>query len=122
MKDNQHEQLFTELTPEEAAVIEGSGAFVEDIRFDTYDTTRSFYVPPGGDIILTSTTQSGKNNRLFTASIRNLKTNNTNAKTVRVGRGIRTEWKGVRGGNYKIDFRDTKDGVFVSGRANVSYT
>jgi hypothetical protein len=117
----QQEPLFTELTPEEAAVVEGSRAFSEPIRFDSYDSTRPFYVPPGGNIILTTTTTSG-NNRYFEASIRNLRTNNTNTKLVRVGRGIRTQWTGVRGGNYRIDFTDTLDGVSVSGRANVSYT
>lgn len=119
----QHEPLFTELTPEAAASVGGSGSFGSDIKFDTYLPTRSFTVKAGGTIALASNTTSGKNNRYFSAAVRNVKTgNSTPGKSVRVGNGIITTWTGMKGGTYKIDLRDTKDNIYVSGRIGVGYT
>ena len=121
----QQEPLFTELTPEAAAVVEGSGisSFGERVKFDWYRDTKSFTVKSGGSITLSSSTTSGKNNKFFSAAVRNVKTgNSTPGKSVRVGKGIFTRWTGMKGGTYKIDFRDTKDGVYVSGNIGVAYS
>ncbi len=122
----QQEPLFTELTPEAAAVVEGGagiGSFGANVNFDTYLPTRSFSVRPGGDIALASYTRSGANNPSFTAAVRNVNTGNVTkpAKSVRVGNGIITTWTGMRGGTYSIDLRDTKDNVYVVGRIGVGY-
>jgi hypothetical protein len=121
MKDNQHKQLFTELTPEAAAVIEGGASFSEHVRFDGYDRTRVFNVRPGGTIKLFSNTKSAPSNKSFGAIIRNVDTNNSNGKVASVGRDT-TTWTDIRGGRYVIDFRDDRDGVFVTGKIKVDYT
>jgi hypothetical protein len=123
MKDNQCEQLFTDLTPEAAAVVEGGGSFSSNINFDSYLSTRSFYVRPGGSIALLSRTKSSRDNLFFNAAVRNVNTgNSTPPKSVRVGNGIITRWTGMRGGTYKIDLTDTKDNIYVSGRIGVGYS
>ncbi|MBW4499848.1 MAG: hypothetical protein KME57_09835 [Scytonema hyalinum WJT4-NPBG1] len=121
MKDNQHEQLFTELTSAEAAAVEGGGSFNSTVNFDTFLTTRVFNVRPGGTIKLTSNTKSAKSNPDFGAIIRNVDTNNSNGKIASVGKDT-TTWTDIRGGRYVIDFRDDKDGVFVTGDIRVDYT
>ncbi|MEC4819102.1 MAG: hypothetical protein SAK29_38390 [Scytonema sp. PMC 1069.18] len=121
MKENQHEQLFTELTSEAAAVIEGGGSFNSTIKFDTFLTSREFDVRPGGTIKLISNTTSASSNTSFAAIIRNVNTNNSNGKIVSVGKDT-TTWTDIRGGTYVIDFRDDKDGVYVSGDIRVEYT
>lgn len=117
----QQEPLFTELTPEAAAVVEGGGRFDSTVEFDTSLTSRSFNVRPGGTIKLTSNTKSAASNRSFAAIIRNVNTNNSNGKVVSVGKDT-TTWTDIRGGKYVIDFRDDKDGVFVTGNIRVDYT
>ncbi|MBW4602370.1 MAG: hypothetical protein KME29_23095 [Calothrix sp. FI2-JRJ7] len=118
MKGNQHEQLFTELTPEEAAVVEGGASFTENIKIDPYDRTRIFNVRPGGTIKLFSNTESALGNRDFGAIIRNVDTNNSNGKIASVGRDT-TTWTDIRGGRYVIDFRDSQ---LVTGNIRVDYT
>ncbi|MGF2033874.1 MAG: hypothetical protein RMZ43_000855 [Nostoc sp. CmiVER01] len=121
----QQELLFTELTPEAAAVVEGGAgidSFGSTINFDTSLSSRSFNVRPGGGITLVTSTKSGKNNRSFNAIIRNVKTGNTTPpKSVKVGNSITTQWDKIRGGTYKIDFKDTKDGIYVTGTIGVAY-
>ncbi|MDZ8238730.1 hypothetical protein [Nostoc sp. ChiQUE01b] len=121
MKDDQHEQLFTELTPEAAAVVEGGGSFKSTVKFDTFLTSRAFNVRSGGTIKLTSNTKSAKSNPSFAAIIRNVNTNNANGKVASVGKDT-TTWTNIRGGKYVIDFRDDKDGIFVTGNIRVDYT
>jgi len=126
MKNNQHEQLFTELTPAEAAVVEGGGTFSKDVFFDDKDTTQRFYVRPGGSIILSSNTHndyfgSATINTSFYAAIRNVNTGNKNEKVVDVGNDT-TTWTNVIGGTYVIDFRDRKDDIYVHGPITVSYS
>jgi len=126
VKDNQHEQLFTELTPAEAAVVEGGGSFSSSVNFDDKQTTRSFTVRPGGSIILSSDTHndiygSVTTNTTFYAAIRNVNTGNKNEKVVDVGADT-TTWTNVVGGTYVIDFRDLKDNIFVHGPITVSYS
>ncbi len=124
MKDNQHEQMFTELTPEAAALIEGAGAFVEDISFSyaSPDRTDSFYVPPGGNIKLISNTISGKNNPSFSVSVRNVNTGNSTPKKVAKVGNATTEWTGMRGGTYQLRFTEATRGNYVSGTASVIYS
>lgn len=38
----QNKQLFTDLTPEESAVVEGGALFSANFKFDNYMTTRTF--------------------------------------------------------------------------------
>jgi hypothetical protein len=121
MKDNQHKQLFTELTPEAAAAVEGGASFSENVNFDSYEKTRVFNVRPGGTIKLFSNTKSAPSNKSFAAIIRNVNTNNSNGKVASVGTDT-TTWTDIRGGRYVIDFRDDKDSVFVSGGIKVDYT
>ncbi|WP_169220488.1 hypothetical protein [Brasilonema sp. UFV-L1] len=110
-----------ELTAAEAAVVEGGGSFSENVNFDSYEKTREFYVQPGGTIKLTSNTKSASSNSSFGAIIRNVDTNNSNGKIASVGKDT-TTWTDIRGGRYVIDFRDDKDGVFVTGDIRVDYT
>jgi hypothetical protein len=121
MKDNQHEQLFTELTSAEAAVVEGGNSFSRDVKFDSVYTTPEFKVRPGGTIKLISDTKSAASNPNFAAIIRNVDTNNSNGKIANVGKDT-TTWTDIRGGKYVIDFRDDKDNVFVTGKIKVDYT
>ncbi|MCC5626992.1 hypothetical protein LC613_01850 [Nostoc sphaeroides CHAB 2801] len=121
MKDNQHEQLFTELTPEAAAVVEGGGSFKSTVNFDTFLTSRSFNVRSGGTIKLITDTKSARSNQSFGVIIRNVNTNNSNGKLASVGKDT-TTWTNIRGGKYVIDFRDDKDRVFVTGNIRVDYT
>lgn len=121
----QQEPLLTELTPEASAVVQGGVIRLfrrDNINFDTLLSTPTFTVRPGGSISLSSSTQSGNNNRFFSAAVRNVNTgNSTPPKSVLVGNGTVTTWTGIRGGSYKIDLTDTKDNIFVSGRILVSY-
>ncbi len=121
----QQELLFTELTPDAAAVVEGGAgidSFGSTIKFDTSLSSRPFYVRPGGGITLVTSTKSSKNNRFFNAIIRNVNTGNTTPrKSVRVGNLITTQWNKIRGGTYRIDFKDTKDGIYVTGTIGVAY-
>ena len=74
----QQEPLFTELTPEAAAVVEGGASFNSTVNFDTLLTSRAFNVRPGGTIKLISDTKSARSNPNFAAIIRNVNTNNSN--------------------------------------------
>jgi nickel-dependent lactate racemase len=126
VKDNQHEQLFTELTPAEAAVVEGGGSFTDTVYFDEKQTTQRFSVRPGGSIILSSNTHndyygSSTINPTFYAAIRNVNTGNKNEKVVDVGADT-TTWTNVIGGTYVIDFRDLNDEIYVHGPVTVSYS
>ena len=124
MKNNQHEQLFTELTPEEAAVVEGGRAnFTEHVSFDVTDQTRSFTVSPGGTIRLDTANISNpsRSQFYFDASIYNLRTGNENKKRVYYGQTADTVWTDVRGGNdkYVIKFYDDNDGYVARGNVTV---
>ena len=127
MKNNQHEQLFTELTAVEAAVVEGGRAnFTESVRFDDFDQTQSFTVSPGGTIRLNTANirNPSPSQKYFTVSITNLRTGNQNPKSVEYGRTTDTVWTDVRGGTdrYVIKFYDERDGYFASGNVKVVAT
>jgi hypothetical protein len=127
MKDNQHEQLFTELTAVEAAVVEGGRAnFTEYVSFDDRDQTRSFTVSSGGTIRLDTANISNPSagQLYFDASIYNLRTGNENRKRVYYGQTADTVWTNVRGGNdrYVIKFYDERDGYLARGNVTVAAT
>ena len=64
MKDFQHEQLFTELTSEEAAVIEGGKQVIDStVDFDSYLLSRPFNVPNGQDVFLGAYVTGGDDGR-----------------------------------------------------------
>lgn len=126
MNNIQHEQLFTDLTSEAASFVEGGAYkfFDENVKFDFYRSTRSFYVKPGKNVSVWTRTSSAPSNQSFNVAVRNVNTGkSTPAKSVRVDKNnwIWTGWTNMRGGNYKIDFVDTKDGVDVSGSIRVFY-
>jgi len=126
MKNNQHEQLFTELTAVEAAVVEGGRAnFTERVFFDDFHQTQSFTVSPGGTITLnTANLRNPQRSDFFWASIYNSRTGNENTKRVFYGRRPNTVWTDVRGGTdrYVIKFYDERDGYFASGNVKVVAT
>jgi hypothetical protein len=128
MKNNQHEQLFTELTAVEAAVVEGGRAnFTEFVSFDATDQTRRFRVSPGGTITLNTANISNPSpfQRYFEVTIYNTRTESeTRRKKVFYGQTADTVWTGVRGGNdnYEIKFYDDRDGYVASGNARVVAT
>ncbi|NEQ26618.1 MAG: hypothetical protein F6K28_47850 [Microcoleus sp. SIO2G3] len=112
-----------DLTDAAAAVVEGGrGSFGYSVRFDTFLPSRSFFVPRGGNIAFAANTGSSPSNKFFTAVLRNLNTGNTTSKIVAVGNRKSVVWKGVRGGSYRIDLVDTRDGIFVSGAAGIAYS
>jgi hypothetical protein len=118
---NLNKELFTELTPTEAAVIEGSGSFTANMKFDDFDKTQSFEVVPGGNITMSSkiTGQSGKH---FSATVVNIGTGNkTDKKRVNYGQDI-TGWTNMKGGNYVIQLTDEKDSAVASGEIAVDYS
>ncbi|MEC4819101.1 MAG: hypothetical protein SAK29_38385 [Scytonema sp. PMC 1069.18] len=122
MKVDQHEQLFTELTPTEAAVVEGGKGFAETVYFDASDSTRSFTVSDGGTIeLFTNTYNIGGSNPTFYAAIRTVSTGRKNEKAVSVGNDT-TRWTNVKGGTYVIDFRDREDNIYVYGPIGVYYS
>ncbi len=124
MKDNQHEQLFTELTSAEAAAVEGGAYFNSTVAFDADLYSRTFYVKPGGNIFLSANTSNSRStpaNKLYSVSVYNTDTyQETSPKFLSVGNDSES-WRGMRGGNYKLHFTDTADGNAVEGSVLVSY-
>ena len=124
LTNNQNEQLFTELTSEEAAVVEGGAYFKSSVNFDRYLRSRKFYVKPGGNIFLNASTRnspSSAKNTVYTVSVLNTNTGaSTQPKSLKVGNDSE-RWRGMRGGYYRLIFKDTRDSVFVKGSVLVSY-
>lgn len=89
-------------------------------QFDDAFNTRDFNVSSGGTVRLASFTESASSNLNFNAVL--LDSNNQEAvKSVDVGNG-NAFWKDLKKGNYKIQLRDKKDGIDVSGLLKVEYT
>jgi hypothetical protein len=111
--NNLNKQLFTELTPIEAAAINGG----EEEYRGPFGSTDNFYVDAGLDIKLSSFTKSYNNAGLI-AELQNLDTGENGKKWVSIGNQT-TYWNNVRGGNYKIQFRNSEDNI-VGTRGNNS--
>lgn len=120
MKDNQHEQLFTELTSEEAEIIEGGKQVISStVDFDSYLLSRPFYVPNGQDVYLGANVRGGDGR--YTAELLRVDTQPDQSKgtrTLTVGSDS-TIWRNQAGGTYRIAFRDQADGRFVRGPIRV---
>jgi len=127
MKDNQHEQLFTELTPAEAAVVDGGDVFSENLFFDQSESTRTFTnVKSGGIIELATDTYNypfSASNPNFKATLKNLTTGKTYPRTLKVGKAS-AKWTNIGGGSnrYVINFTDSNDNIYVGGTAAVYYS
>jgi hypothetical protein len=127
MKDNQHEQLFTELTPAEAAGVDGGGVFLDYLDFDKSESTRTFTnVKSGGVIELATDTYNDPyfaSNPTFNATLKNLTTGKTYPRELKVGKAT-AKWTNIRGGSdkYVINFTDRDDNIYVVGTAAVSYS
>jgi hypothetical protein len=118
--DNLNKQLLTELTPTESADINGGGNFETFVNFDDKFNTRDFNVSSGGTVRLASFTESASTNLNFNAVLLD-SDNQEMVKSVDVGNG-NAFWKDLKKGNYKIQLRDKKDGIDVSGLLKVEYT
>jgi hypothetical protein len=117
---NLNQKLFTELAPTESANLRGGGNFETYVRFDDEFNTRDFNVSSGGTVRLASFTESSSSNLSFNAVLLD-SDNQEVVKSVDVGNG-NAFWKDLAKGNYKIQLRDKKDGVDVSGLVRVEYT
>ena len=122
----QQEPLFTDLTFEGAAVVEGGKSFSNNIFFDNSTSTRTFSGVKSGGIIQLSTNTSnygfGKN-PTFNAILRNLTTGKAYPRVLKVGEATAT-WTNIAGGKnrYAIRFTDSKDGIYVGGSIGVYYS
>jgi hypothetical protein len=115
---NLNQELFTELTPTESANLQGGGNFETYVNFDDEFNTRDFNVSAGGSVQLASFTDSAASNPSFRAAL--IGPGNQEVKTVNVGTD-NSFWKGLKGGNYKIQLRDKKDNIDVTGSIKVDY-
>jgi hypothetical protein len=120
MKDNQHEQLFTELIPAEAEIIKGGTKVISSsVDFDSYLLSRPFRVPNGQDVYLGANVWGGDGR--YTAQLLRVDTQpdqNKGTRTLTVGSDS-TIWRNQPGGTYRIAFRDQADGRFVRGPIRV---
>ncbi|MEO0014635.1 MAG: hypothetical protein RLZZ535_3024 [Cyanobacteriota bacterium] len=117
---NLNQELFTELAPTESANLQRGGNFETYVNFDDTFNTRDFNVSSGGTVRLASFTESASTNLNFNAVL--LDSDNQEAlKSVDVGNG-NAFWKDLKKGNYKIQLRDKKDGIDVSGLLKLEYT
>ena len=121
MKDNQHEQLFTELTAAEAEIIKGGElVFSSSVDFDSYLLSRPFNVPNGQDVYLGANVSGGDDGR-YSAQLLRVDTQpdqNRQPITLTVG-SDRAIWRNQPGGQYRIAFRDRADGLFIRGSVRV---
>ena len=118
MKDFQHEQLFTELTPAEAAVIDGGAKlFDSTAKFDQALDSRVFN-SPAGDIKLNLTKVRESGNGRFNVGLVQVFPFQDRPKGRRevrpvAGLGDEAIWRNQPAGNYKLLFRDERDNKFV---------
>jgi hypothetical protein len=124
LTNNLNEQLFADLKPEEASVVEGGAYFKTTVDFDESLPSRPFYVRPGGNIFLSAFTKNSRSsspNRFYSVKVVNTNTGrSTPLKYLKVGNDSES-WRGMRGGTYKLLFEDKRDGNDVEGSILVSY-
>jgi hypothetical protein len=109
-----------ELTPTEAAVVEGGKGFTESVFFDSYLLSRPFNVPNGQDVYLGANVSGGDDGR-YSAQLLRVDTQpdqNRQPITLTVG-SDRAIWRNQPGGQYRIAFRDRADGLFIRGSVRV---
>lgn len=124
----QKKSLFTKLSPEAAAAVEGGySSFDENVNFDDKALTRSFKVRSGSDITFWSYVSSPSSNRYFNARVINVKTGHStrtqrvSVPTYNTGNWDPTVWTNMKGGTYTIEFTDDKDRKYVKGQIQVVY-
>jgi hypothetical protein len=128
MKDNQHEQLFTELTSEEAAVVEGGKLLLNTtVNFDTVLYSRSFKNNIGTKIVSahnTHATGAAKpSNTSYKITLQRL----TGGKfldiehiTLPINWAGDVTWPGVSiGDTLRFKFNDEQDGKKITGSLKV---
>ena len=126
---NQSEQLFTELKPEEASVIEGGGLlFASSIHFDTRLTSRQFTNAVGSTIQVNLATRgTGKSNPwnlMYDVTLQRFQnggwTNASTFKNLLINGSAKLRWSGLRvGDKLRLVFNDQADGKFVTGNIAV---
>jgi hypothetical protein len=119
MKEFQNEQLFTELTPVEAAVIQGGDSVIRtSLNFDYKLDSRLFAVTqadPRVSLRIGSLT-SGGDDGVFTANLkRRTVLGTTTVGKVNVSSGSNVNFGSQKPGNYLIQFTDKRDGKRVVG-------
>lgn len=116
MKDNQHEQLFTELTSAEAEIIEGGRlAFMSNVSFNFSQFSQTFTVPNGDDVLLGAHVSGGDDGRYVAYLINVDKPYDFRySAALNVGADS-TIWRNLPGGTYLIGFRDNFNSKVYSG-------
>lgn len=129
MKDNQHEQLFTELTTEEAAVVEGGNLVLNtSINFDTLLYSTPFRNNVGTKIETSLVTQAtgaaNPSNTKYTIGLQRLTGGiwNTIVQYTQtpINGAINLVWSNLNAGDYlRLRFSDENDGKKITGSLKV---
>jgi hypothetical protein len=119
--NNLNEDLFTELTPAESAVLEGGASFTDDnLAFDAYHQTKRFNVSSDATITLGSNIK-GEAGTHFFATVYNPDTGKSaGTKTVYFGEE-KTYWTNMKADDYIIQLTDEKDHKLAKGYVVVDY-
>lgn len=119
MKDFQHEQLFTELTPAEAAIIEGGLSVINStIDFDFSLRSRNFAVTktdPGVALAIGRLTKGGDDGRFVATLKKDVFGPDPTISSATVFSNSSVSFGKQAEGNYYIQFTDKKDGKNVTG-------
>lgn len=128
MQDFQHEQLFTDLTSEEAAVVEG-GALVlnTSVDFDTLLYSRSFKNNVGSkieaDLSTRGTGASNPSNTSYNVTLQRLtggRYQDIRSATAPINGSKNIVWSGLgTGDTLRLRFDDQKDGKRIVGSLKV---
>jgi hypothetical protein len=129
MKDNQHEQLFTELTSEEAAVVEG-GALVlsTTVNFDTLLYSRPFRNNVGTkietDLATRGTGAANPSNKYYGVFLQRLTGGIWNTilqfTEAPINGAVNIVWPNLRPGDHlRLMFSDENDGKKITGSLKV---
>ena len=128
MKDNQHEQLFTELTAAEAAVVEGGTLlFDTTVNFDTLLYSRPFKNNVGSkietDLITRGTGATNPSNKTYDITLQRLtggKYQDIKHNTTLIDGAANIVWSGLNpGDNLRLRFNDQEDGKKITGSLKV---
>ena len=130
LTNNLNKQLFTDLTPEQASVVEGGAKLFEtSIDFDFYLTSRTFKNNRGSKIETLLETQStgsnflNRNNKEYNVLLQRLTKGNfkTIAKSTAPIDGNKSiTWTNLnRGDKLRLAFTDAEDGKRIDGSLTV---